>query len=310
MCPAGEPALLPSVAHISPPIQPEPSRSVPGRRAGAVGGGALPHAMTVAAALDRRRLVFVGGVVVGRAPALAAAAMRRGRSARRGRGRSPRPPGRAAAGSTRSPGRGRNMRSEWSAVRPQGHSSPLARRQTRSTGTGSTPETRMVTRLARKVAASVVSGSGKRRHFAGSGGGGGSASRRSGPSTSGPGVTPGGVTSRVARGTTSGAASCGWPAIRPRRGQNAPRARPGHGPAAASAGALLARPDDPRDPFDLRHGDRSLRMVGVERGELDRLRRFFWSTLAITSPSRVLTTTRSPRRIGAAGETMMVSPSR
>ncbi len=61
--------------------------------------------------------------------------------------------------------------------------------------------------MAWKVAASVVTGRKKRRHFAGSGGGGGSVSRKSGPSTSGPGVTPGGVTFRVARGTTSRAGS-------------------------------------------------------------------------------------------------------
>ena len=81
-------------------------------------------------------------------------------------------------------------------------------------------------------------------------------------------------------------------------------------PAVSALMILLARPDDTRDPFDLARRNGARGMSVVERLQLDASAERLASTLAMTSPEMVLTTTLSPRRTVTEGSTISLSPSR
>ena len=64
---------------------------------------------------------------------------------------------------------------------------------------------------------------------------------------------------------------------------------------------LLARPHDARHPDDVGGLHDALGVIGVERGELDRLGGLRFSSFTITSPPVVFTTTLSPAPHGRGG---------
>ena len=80
--------------------------------------------------------------------------------------------------------------------------------------------------------------------------------------------------------------------------------------AVADLAELLAGPDDPVDPGHFGKVEAVVGMRGVEAPQLDTPGGAAGKLLGHDLAAAVRTTTRSPRRIGAAGETMTMSPSR